>query len=855
MIYRQFTRQVQNSDFRIAISELSIWPADSLFQLVNRMVCNRSRQPWFRYSAAFFLAIAAAVLRWEFLGVLEFRVLFVTFYPAVAVAALCGGFGPGLVATVVSALLADYFWMMPFGQFAIAEFPNQISFGIFIFSGALISYLAEATFRARALAANEAEEHLRIAADRQTAIVALQESEERLRLFVEYAPAPLAMFDLEMRYLSYSRRWLQALHLGERDLRGLSHYELFPEIPERWKEVFRRALAGEVLRSEAELFTRSDGSFQWYRWEVRPWHDSRGHIAGIVIFSEDITEVMKQKEELRNLNRTLRALSDTIRATIHASDVLELMNAVCRTIADDCGYPIVWIGFAENDEDKTVRFVAQAGLDEEYLKNIKITWSDTELGRGPAGTAIRTGKAEVCGNTFTDPRMRPWREQLMTRGLASSVSLPLKAAKVTLGVLTIYAKEPDFFSDDEVRLLAELADNLAFGINALRVRLAHQEAEKGLRESRARLDLALRSAGMGTWHWDIPANSLYFDEQACDLLAIEHATFRATKDEIFRVIYAEDRETVQKALARTMKEDVPFAVEHRIVRPDGKVIHVAARGKVTRDELGRPEKLNGLVWDITERKHMENELRRSRDELELRVAERTADLKSANAKLRQVPSMLIQAQESERQRLSMELHDSVGQTIAALKYRIEHVIASLIREKSSKALHLLRELVPVLQRSLDETRAIYMGLKPTTLAEHGILATLDWHRRELLKLYPNQHIELEMRIEEEDIPEDFKIAIFRIAQEALNNSFKHGRPEWVDVRLALNDGAIELEISDDGIGMDLDYIMESPAAKSLGLIGMRERAELTGGEFTIKSVPNKGTTVKAVWRNQKKYPV
>jgi signal transduction histidine kinase len=112
-----------------------------------------------------------------------------------------------------------------------------------------------------------------------------------------------------------------------------------------------------------------------------------------------------------------------------------------------------------------------------------------------------------------------------------------------------------------------------------------------------------------------------------------------------------------------------------------------------------------------------------------------------------------------------------------------------------------------------------------------------------------------MRIEEEDIPEDFKIAIFRIAQEALNNSFKHGRPEWADVRLALNDGAIELEISDDGIGMDLDYIMESPAAKSLGLIGMRERAELTGGEFTIKSVPNKGTTVKAVWRNQKKYPV
>ena len=144
-----------------------------------------------------------------------------------------------------------------------------------------------------------------------------------------------------------------------------------------------------------------------------------------------------------------------------------------------------------------------------------------------------------------------------------------------------------------------------------------------------------------------------------------------------------------------------------------------------------------------------------------------------------------------------------------------------------------------------------MGLKPTILAEHGILATLEWYRRELLELYPRQHIELETKIEEADIPEDLKIAIFRIAQEALNNSFKHGRPEWVDIRLASNGGTIALEISDDGIGMDIDYIMGSPAAKSLGLIGMRERTELTGGQFSIKSIPDEGTMVKAVWRIQK----
>ncbi|MDR3557071.1 MAG: PAS domain S-box protein [Syntrophobacteraceae bacterium] len=821
------------------------------FRALNSMVFNKSRPLWLCYLAALLFAVAAAVIRWQFLDVLEFRVLFVTFYPAVAVAALYGGFGPGLLATVVSAALADYFWVMPFHQLALVEFADGISLAVFIFSGGLISYLAEAVFRAKARATLKAEEEQKIAAECQVSAIALRESEERLRLFIEHAPAALAMFDLQMRFISCSRRWLVDLGLGDRDLRGISLYEVFPEIPERWKEVHRRAMAGEVLRSEADLFTRSDGTFQWFRWEVRPWHDSCRHIAGIVIFSEDITEIKKQKSELHSLNRTLRALSDTIRATIQASDVSELVNAVCRIIADVCGYPMVWIGFAEKDADKTVRFVARAGLDEDYLKSIKITWSDTELGRGPAGTAIRTGRPFVCRNISTDPHMRPWREQVMRQGFASSVSLPLNAGGTTLGVLTLYSREPDFFLEDEVKLLVELADNLAFGINGLRVRLAHQAAESGLRESRARLDLALRSAGMGTWHWDITANTVCFDQQARELLGMDQASVINTKDEVFTAIHPDDRQTVQEALARTLKENVPFHAEHRAVRPDGKVIHIAARGKVTRDARGRAEKLNGVLWDITERKHMENELRRSRDQLELRVEERTADLKSANEKLRRVPSMLIEAQESERQRLAMELHDSVGQTIAALKYRIEHVMACMEKEKCPKALLLLHEFVPVLQRSLDETRAIYMGLKPTILAEHGILATLEWYRRELLELYPQQHIELETKIEEADIPEDLKIAIFRIAQEALNNSFKHGRPEWVDVRLASNGGAIDLEISDDGIGMDIDYITGSPAAKSLGLIGMRERTELTGGEFSIKSIPNEGTMVKAVWRIQR----
>jgi PAS domain S-box-containing protein len=148
--------------------------------------------------------------------------------------------------------------------------------------------------------------------ERKHVETALRESEERLRLFIEHAPASLAMFDREMRYLSVSCRWLTDYNLGGRDLIGLSHYEIFPEIPQFWKTAYRRALAGEVVRAEADRFERVDGSVQWLRWEVRPWRDQRGNIAGIVIFTEDVTSRKQAEEALRENQTRLEAVFATI---------------------------------------------------------------------------------------------------------------------------------------------------------------------------------------------------------------------------------------------------------------------------------------------------------------------------------------------------------------------------------------------------------------------------------------------------------------------------------------------------------------------------------------------------------------
>jgi diguanylate cyclase (GGDEF)-like protein/PAS domain S-box-containing protein len=127
----------------------------------------------------------------------------------------------------------------------------------------------------------------------------LRESRDIFRLFIEHAPAALAMLDNDMRYLAASRRWLRDFGFGSQDLTGRCHYDVFPEIPERWKTMHRRALAGEDIYCDEDRFVRTDCSLQWLRWELHPWRTADGAIGGVLIFSEDITREKKDKEQLQ----------------------------------------------------------------------------------------------------------------------------------------------------------------------------------------------------------------------------------------------------------------------------------------------------------------------------------------------------------------------------------------------------------------------------------------------------------------------------------------------------------------------------------------------------------------------------
>ena len=192
---------------------------------------------------------------------------------------------------------------------------------------------------------------------------------------------------------------------------------------------------------------------------------------GTVHVARNITERKKAEETLSKLNRHLRAISNSNEALMHATDENTLTQEVCNIIVHDCGYALVWVGMAENDKNKSVRPVAYAGFDKEYIDQLNITWADKPRGRGPTGTVIRTGKPYICRNMNLDPKFEPWREQATKRNYTASLVLPLSSFEgKTFGALNVYSKETDPFTEEEIKLLTELANDFAYGIEMLRLR-------------------------------------------------------------------------------------------------------------------------------------------------------------------------------------------------------------------------------------------------------------------------------------------------------------------------------------------------------------------------------------------------
>jgi PAS domain S-box-containing protein len=237
-------------------------------------------------------------------------------------------------------------------------------------------------------------------------------------------------------------------------------------------EALKNARAGLDLEVEV---VRKDGSTFAALLRSAPVRDARGRFLEGRTTLYDITERKSAERALRKANRALRVLSETRRQIIRAHTEPGLLDAICRALIEQDGYRVAAVHQVEHDTESTMKLVASAGAAANYLESAATTWGETDLGQGPIGRAVRTGRPQVNRSFLADPKMTPWRELALQAGVESSMSVPLKDASGVFATLSVLAAEPDAFDTEEMCLLEELAADLSFGIGSLRAKGTMEE--------------------------------------------------------------------------------------------------------------------------------------------------------------------------------------------------------------------------------------------------------------------------------------------------------------------------------------------------------------------------------------------
>ena len=318
-------------------------------------------------------------------------------------------------------------------------------------------------------------------------------------------------------------------------------------------------------------------------------------------------------KELRRLNRALRALSACNQALAQAISEQELLNQVCGIIVQVGGYRMAGIGYAQQDEQKTVRPVAHAGYDSSYLETVELRWSDTPPGRGPIGTAIRDNRICIFGDTANDPLFAPWRKLALERGYAAVISLPLRVAGLPFGVLAIYSEQVHSFEKSEVELLTEMANNLAFGITALRSQEESRRATAALQEAEAKYRQLVEQVPAISYVAETGAFGpfLYMSPQVTTILGYKPEDCLADPHFWWEHLNPEDQPQALREDA--WEEGRLFQIDYRMRRNDGEEIWVRDEAIIVRDPHTGKRLTRGMLVDITERKRAEEALRESEE--------------------------------------------------------------------------------------------------------------------------------------------------------------------------------------------------------------------------------------------------
>ncbi len=306
-------------------------------------------------------------------------------------------------------------------------------------------------------------------------------------------------------------------------------------------------------------------------------------------------EQRKTHEEILNrLNRRVRTFYQCNSVLFQAKSEQELLQSICEILVAGGELRLAWIGYCEDDAEKTVRPVAQAGYGLDYLARVKVSWGESETGQGPAGIAVRTGKACCVDDIRTDPRFSTWRVAALERAYASCVAVPLIAygtsqgAVDLRGTLNLYSAECNAFDENTIEyytgmaasvtyavtaLRSHLAEDLTYGVTTLRTSDERKRAQEELRRSEAYLAEAQRLSHTGSFGWNVSNGEIYWSKETFRIFECDRAN-KPTVELVLQRTHPEDRALVQQTIDRAAQERKDLDFEHRLLMPDGSVKHL-----------------------------------------------------------------------------------------------------------------------------------------------------------------------------------------------------------------------------------------------------------------------------------------
>ena len=756
--------------------------------------------------------------------------------------------------------------------------------------------------------------------ERKQAEDALRESEARLRLFIEHAPAALAMFDREMRYLSVSRRWLTDYSPREPDLIGLSLYEVFPEIPESWKEVHRRGLAGEVVSADSDRFEREDGAVQWVRWEVRPWRDATDAVGGIVIFTEDITERKLAEDALYQsrewFRTTLGSIGDAVIAT-DASGCISYLNPIAealtgRSTEDALGLPSGSVFRIINELDgrpaeNIVDRVLREGRMVELANHTALISRDGRvIPIEDSAAPITDGSGEIVGvvivfHDVTEKRRaldRLSESEERFRVMANAIPQLAWIAEADGYIFWYNQRWYDYTGakPEEMEgwgwqsvhapetlpdVMERWQDSISTG-KPFEMVFPLRSADGEFREFLT-CAMPVKNTNGDIIRWcgtntDITERR-QIEEGRARLAAIvessDDAIIGKTLDGVItswnrgaEVIYGYSAEEIVgrsiSVLSPPDRPDEEPAIRRRIIsggdfkhhetlrrRKDGRNIHVSLTVSAIRDASGKIMGASTIARDITERKLLEGELRQSRDELERRVRERTAELGATVARLELINQELREFAHVASHDLQEPLRkiqtfcDMAGKRCGSALDPTAREYLDRVTRSAERMRQLLHDL---LQYSSVATRS-----EPFKVVELGEIV------REAADVFEERIRNAGVRVEIEEMPqiEADETQLLRLFLNLIGNALKFRSEESPRIVIhAKPDGRKhwDIYVIDNGIGFEQQFAerifkpfqrlhkRNEYEGTGMGLAICRKIAERHGGSIRAESEEGKGAT-------------